>query len=106
MQLRGERTTQERDQLVELERRGETGRAPVSSAPLRPCDHRHVHIVVGGAQRDFALALALAASQLAYERRELRALQRPQVVDDALRVALLGVGLMKVLGAQPGTAVR
>ena len=51
---------------------------------------------------------ALAAQELADEHRDLRALQRPQVVDDALGVALLGPGLGEVLGAQrrPSRAPR
>ena len=38
--------------------------------------------------------------ELAHERRDLRALQRAQLVDDALGVALLGVGALEVLGAE------
>ena len=61
---------------------------------------RHVDLVVGGPQRDFALAGALAAQDLADEHRHLRAAQRPQVVDDALGVAFLGPGGGEVLGRQ------
>ena len=51
---------------LELQRRGEARRAPVSAAALLARDHRHVHFVVGRAQRHFALALALPAGQLAH----------------------------------------
>ena len=71
---------------IEVEKPGRAGVAP---APLGAGDHRHVHLVVGGPQRDFALAGALAAHDLAHEHRDLRAPQRPQVVDDALGVAFL-----------------
>ena len=75
-----------------VERRGEARGATVPTAALGAGDDRDVDVVVGRAQRDFVLALALAAGELAHERRDLRALQRPQLVDDALGVALLGAG--------------
>ena len=79
---------------------GEAGGAAVSAAALGAGDDRDVDVVVGGPQRDFVLALALAAGELAHEHRDLRPLQRPQLVDDALGVALLGLGAVEVLGAQ------
>ncbi len=100
MQLRGDRLAQERGQLLGIERRREARRAAVSAAALGARDGRHVDVVVGRAQRDFVLALALAARELAHEHGDLRALERAQLVDDALRVALLGVRAIEVLRAQ------
>src|SRR5579875_3130720 len=91
VQLRGDRLAQERDQLLGLERGREPRRAAVPAAALRAGDDGDVDVVVGGAQGHFALALALAAGELAHERRDLGALERAQLVDDALGVALLGL---------------
>ena len=72
----------------------------VAPAPLGAGDHRDVDLVVGGPQRDFSLAGALAAQDLADEHRDLRAPQRPQVVDHALGVAFLGPGGGEVGGGR------
>ena len=79
---------QELHQLVELEVGGEAGRAAMPAAAQRPRDHRDVDAVVGRAQRD--LARRLAVELLAHEPGDRGALDRAQVVDDALGVALVG----------------
>src|ERR1700740_2437157 len=84
VQLGGDRRAQESDQLIELERRREASSAAMTPAPLFARNHRDVDVVVGCAQRDFAHAAPLIASQLAHEHRDLRPADSAQLIDDAL----------------------
>ena len=87
------------DELAELEVGREAGRAAVPAAALRPRDHRDVDAVVGRAQRDLAPRRRALGQQLAHESRDGRALDRAQVVDDALGEALVGAR-ERVVGAR------
>src|SRR3954469_24277200 len=99
LQLGGDLLAQERDELVLGELGGEAGRAAMAAAAAGAGDGRHVDVAVGRAQRDL-LACAVAVEQLARQRRDLRALDRAQVVDDALGVALLRAGHPEVVAGQ------
>ena len=75
-------------------------RRPAVAAPAPGAgDRRDVDLAVGGAQRHL-LARAVAVEQLARQRRDLRAVDRAQVVDDALGVALLGAGRPEVVAVR------
>src|SRR5919202_1901359 len=100
LQLRCHLLTQEAHELVVGHLGGEARRLAVAAAAARAGDQRHVDLAVGGAQRHL-LAAGPAVDELARERRHLRALDRAQVVDDALRVALLGPGQPEVVAGQP-----
>ena len=78
---------------------GEARGLPVPAAALGAGDRRHVDAVVARSQRHLAQAGAAVADPVAHERRHLGALDRPQVVDHPLGVALLGVGVREVGGA-------
>ena len=80
---------QEGDQLVGLERRREARRAAVAAAALdaRAITETSTSSSVARSET-LRWPAALAAAQLAHERRDLRALERPQLVDDALGVAV------------------
>src|SRR5579863_10010043 len=99
VQLRGDLAAQELHQLLGSVGGGEARGAAMAAASAGARDRRDVHVVVGGAQRHLVLAVAFGVAQLAHERRDLGALHRPQVIDDSLRVALLGAGPPEVLGA-------
>src|SRR4051794_9085047 len=71
-ELGGKLLTDELDELVELEVRGEPGGAAMAAAAERPRDHRRVDAVVGRAQRH--LARGLAVELLADESGDRRAL--------------------------------
>ena len=80
----------------------------MAAATLGSRDRGHVHAHVARAQRDLAHALAVLASAASPrcgqpvpdERRHRGSADGAQMVDHALRVALLGAGLGEVLGAQ------
>src|SRR6185312_3621138 len=61
----------------------EARRLPVAAAAEDPRDRRHVQLVDARAERH-AVRGAAVARRLADQHRELRALDRPQVVDDPL----------------------
>src|SRR4051812_4970767 len=105
LQLGGDLLAQERDELVVRELGREAGRAPVTAAAPPPRDGRHVDAAVRRAQRDL-LACAVAVHQLACERGDLRPLDRAEVVDDALGVALLRAGEAEVVAAEVGERDR
>ena len=70
--------------------------------PARAID-RDVDLAVGGAQRHLlAVRSAVAGEQLAASAATFVPLDRAQVVDDALGVALLGAGRLEVLARQRG----
>ena len=95
--------TQERDQLVTVQRRGEAGGLAVPAATLGARDRRDIDPLVAGPQRDLARGTAaVVGDSLTDKRGHRRALDRPQVVDDALRVALLGTRLGEVAGIELG----
>ena len=71
----------------------------VAAAPALPRDRRDVDLVVARAQRD-ASRRPLVAWRLADQRDHLRALDRAQVIDDPLRVRLLGADLGEVVPQQ------
>ena len=83
---------QERDQLLGLQRRWRS--RPRARCPPPPWARAITDTSTSSSvARSETLCWpgALAAEDLAHEHRDLRALQRPQLVDDALGVALLGV---------------
>src|SRR6185503_863845 len=85
------------DRLLGREARGLRMPAP---SPL-PGDRRDVDLVVARAQRD-APRRPLLARRLADQRDHLRALDRPQAVDDPFGVWLRGADLREVLAQQVG----
>src|SRR4051794_9896606 len=99
LQLGGDLLAQEGDELVVGQLGREARGAPVAAAAARAGDGRHVDGAVGRAQRDL-LAGTVAVKQFAGERGDLRALDRAQVVDDALGVALLRPREAEVVAAQ------
>ena len=88
-QLLGDGGAQERDDVVDLELGREAGGAAVAATALGAGDRADVDGAVGGAQRGLA-----PVRTLAHDRRDLGPLDRAQVVDDPLGVALLGAGVL------------
>src|SRR2546423_3865293 len=76
--------------------RREAGRLAVAAAALLTGDQTHVDVVGGGAEADLAHALAALLELRADQRRDDRALDRTDVVDDSLGVVLVGTGLLVV----------
>ena len=73
------------------------------TAALSARDRRDVDPVVAGAQRNLSQPVAVGiAHSLAHERGDRGALDRAQMVDDALGVALLGARLDEVDPVQLG----
>src|SRR5437762_3960682 len=105
-ELLGELLAQEGDELFLRHLGGEPSRLPVPPATSGAGDDRHVDLAVGRPQRDLlaprARRGAVLAEQVARERGDLRALDRAQVVDDALGVALLGAREAEVVAGEAG----
>src|SRR5437763_10998121 len=76
----------------------------MAAAAEAACDPRDVHSAVGRAQAH--LAPALVGDEVAYQARHERALHLAHVVDDPLRVALVGVGVREVVPRQVGERQR
>src|SRR6185436_9025418 len=100
LELRGNLLAQERHQLVPRQRRREAGRLAVAAAALGAGDRGDVDAVVARAQRDLALLGIGRSEAVAHERGDRGALNRAQVVDDALGVVLLGAGCREVGAAE------
>ena len=105
LQLRGDLLAQEADEVLFGHLGGEARRLAVPAAAAGARDDRDVDPAVGGAQRDLAPPAA-AVGQLARERGDLGALDRAQVVDDALRVAVLGAREAEVVAREAGEGQR
>ena len=81
---------QELDQLLAGARGREAGRLAVAAAALLAGDHAHVDLVRGRPQAHLPHAVAPLLELLADQRRDDRALERADVVHDALGVVLVG----------------
>src|SRR3954469_1925923 len=93
LELLGDACADVLDELREWFRGRRSGGLAMAAAAQRARDHRHVDLPVGRAQAHLA---ALAVEQLTDEHRDLRVLDRAQVVDDAFGVGLDRAGLAEV----------
>src|SRR5262249_36000443 len=84
------------DDLPDRPLGGEARRLAMTAAARLAGDRRHVDLVVTRPQRDPARR-PLVALRLADERDHLGAIRRPQRVDEALRVRLLGTDVAEVV---------
>src|SRR3954447_10969664 len=107
-QLSGALRAQEADELVVVELGREARGLAMAAAATGAGDGRDVNLAVDRAQRDLLARRAVGRDvvDLAGQRGDLRALDRAQVVDDALGVAVLGAGDLEVLARQPGDGQR
>src|SRR5438874_1830465 len=96
-----ELTADEVDDVADRPLRGEARGLPVAAASCLTGDRGDVDLVVAGAERD-AAGGPLVPRRLANQCHHLRTFDRPERVDQSLRVRLLGADVAEVVLEQVG----